>query len=227
MTGKHRRKRKEEVMKKPSLVIGLVVGLVALFAWTLSLQAQSSYFASYCAGCHVGVAATCNGCHAHGTHSGSTKSDINVAGATDKTSYAPGETVSVTITGGYRSGWIRAILYDQNMKELARSTGPNTMGGGSGYPITLTAPAPSTAGTYTWNVAWYGNQYDASGAFFGPKWTPDPSNGNHGQEIVSIKPFTVAAAAAPSIALNPAALDFGAVTVGSNVTLTTQVLNKG
>jgi len=150
-----------------------------------------------------------------------------VAGATDKTSYAPGETVSVTISGGYRSGWVRAILYDQNMTELARSTGPNKMGGGSGFPITLTAAAPATSGTYTWNVAWYGNKYDSGGALFGSRWSADAGNSNHGQEIVTLTPFTVSAAAAPSIGINPTALDFGTVTVGSNVTMTTQVQNKG
>ena len=79
------------------LGIFAVVLIVALI-WSAQALAQSSYFTSNCSGCHTGVAATCNGCHAHGAHSGSAKSDLNVAGTTDKTSYAPGETVSVTIT---------------------------------------------------------------------------------------------------------------------------------
>ncbi|MBI2884485.1 MAG: choice-of-anchor D domain-containing protein, partial [Candidatus Methylomirabilis oxyfera] len=220
----------------------LVVGLAALFSVgpaTRTAEAQPEYFSTTglgkCAGCHAPpTPSTCNGCHSHGTHPSSAKNSINVAGATNKASYAPGEQVSVTITGGYQSGWIRAILYNQTMTELARSTGTATggMGGGAGYPITLTAPAPTTPGTYTWNVAWYGNKFDLTDSqggttFFGPRWTPDPNNANHGREIVSTNSFTVAAAAAPAIQLNPASLAFGTVTTGSTATLTTQIQNTG
>lgn len=163
----------------------------------LEVQAQSSYFTSQgCNGCHSApVVATCNGCHAHGTHPTSAKSSINVAGATDKTSYAPGETVTMTITGGYRTGWFRAVLYDQNTVELARSTGNDSgMGSSATYPATLSAPAPATPGIYTWKVAWYGNQYDKSAPVYGTGWTPDPTNPNHGYEVVSANSFTVASA---------------------------------
>lgn len=215
-------------MRKASLVFCCILALAAWVSWAPQAEAFSSLYTTNCVDCH-GATATCNGCHAHGTHPDSTKSTINVAGTTNKTTYAPSETVSVTITGGYRTGWIRAILYDQNMVELARSSGPNGLGGGPGYPITLSAPAPAAAGTYTWNVAWYGNQFDASGAFFGPRWTPDPNNPEHGQEIVSTNSFTVAQAPVPtpSIALNPASLDFGAIVIGSTATKTTQVQNTG
>ena len=161
-------------------------------------QAISTYFTSQgCSGCHSApVVATCNGCHAHGTHPSSAKSSINVAGVTNKTSYSPGETVTVTLTGGYRTGWVRAVIYDQNTIELARSNGnASGMGGSATYPTTLSAPAPTAPGTYTWKAAWYGNQYDAGGAAFGPGWTPDPTNPGHGSEIVSINSFTVAAPA--------------------------------
>ncbi len=189
-------------MKKLSILPCLLIVLVALMSWTANAEAYSGYYTSNCQSCH-GTTATCNGCHSHGTHSSSAKNDINVAGATDKTTYAPGETVTVTITGGYRTGWLRAILYDQNMNELARSTGTVAAGaiapsGAPGYPVTLTAPAPASAGKYTWNVAWYGNKFDLTDAgtgvtFFGPRWTPDPNNPNHGREIVSIAAFDVMA----------------------------------
>ncbi len=158
-------------------------------------SAQSTYFATYCTSCHAASPSTCNGCHSHGTHSNSTKNVINVAGTTSKASYAPGELVNVTLTGGYRTGWIRGLLFDQNGVELARSTGTASggMGGGPGYPIVLNSPAPSTPGTYTWKVAWYGNQYDASSSIFGAGWTPDPNNPNHGMEVVSANSFTVVA----------------------------------
>jgi hypothetical protein len=117
------------------------------------------------------------------------------------------------------------------MNELARSTGPAGFGGGLDFPITLTAPAPTAPGTYTWNVAWYGNQFDLAQVggttFFGPRWTPDPNNPNHGQEIVAVNSFTVSAPTAPAITLNPASLNFASVNVGSAATRTTQIQNTG
>ncbi|HZV82967.1 MAG TPA: hypothetical protein VFF53_12445, partial [Geobacteraceae bacterium] len=174
----------------------LVLGISQLCS--TEVHASSSYFTSQgCVDCHAAPAvATCNGCHAHGTHSTSGKSDINVAGTTNKTSYAPGETVSVTITGGYRTGWVRAILYNQNNVEVARSSGNDSgMGSSTTFPAVLTAPAPTTPGTYTWKAGWYGNQYDASGAKFGAGWTPDATNSGHGYELVSTNSFTVVAPA--------------------------------
>jgi Glucodextranase, domain B len=187
-------------IRKTSVQFFFALTLVAAALVTFQLQgtdaqAQSSYFTSQgCSGCHSApVVATCNGCHAHGTHPSSAKSSINVAGATNKTSYAPGETVTVTITGGYRTGWFRAVLYDQNTVELARSTGNDSgMGSSATYPATLSAPAPTTPGTYVWKVGWYGNQYDSG--TYGSGWTPDPNNSGHGTEIVSANSFTVASA---------------------------------
>jgi len=117
-------------------------------------QAQSTYFTSRgCVDCHAApTVATCAGCH---QHSGT------IAATTNKTtSYAPGETVTVTLTSsGARSGWIGARLYAQNGTELARSTGNQSgMGGSTLYPATLSAPAPATAGTHTWRVAYFGNE---------------------------------------------------------------------
>ena len=159
-------------------------------------QAQQSYFTSQgCSGCHSApVVATCNGCHAHGTHPSSAKNSINVTGTTNKASFAPGETVTVTIAGGYRTGWFRAVLYDQNTVMLAKSTGNDSgMGSSATYPATLSAPAPTAPGSYSWKVAWYGNKYDKATPTFGAGWTPDPNNPNHGYEIVSMAPFTVTA----------------------------------
>lgn len=203
--------------------------LAAAFFWTSGASGFSSFYTSNCQDCHVATS-TCNGCHAHGVHSNDVKDDINIAGVTNKTSYAPGETVSVTINGGYKTGWVRAILYDQNMVELSRSTGPAGLGGGAGFPITtLTGAAPSVPGTYIWNAAWYGNSYDLTDAgsgttFFGPRWTPDATNPNHGLEIVSTNSFTVTAPAA--ISLNPSFLNFSTV-ANTTATLTTQVQNTG
>ncbi len=162
--------------------------------------AQSSYYTGQgCNGCHTSVV-TCNGCHGHGAHPSSAKNAINVAGTTNKSSYAPGETVTVTITGGYRTGWFRAVLYNQNMVELARSTGNDSgVGSSTTYPATLSAPAPTSPGSYNWKVAWYGNQYDSGGATFGSGWTPDANNPDHGSEIVNIgAAFTVATATLPA-----------------------------
>ena len=175
-----------------------ITPLVAFQLQGTEALAQSTYFTSAgCVNCHAApVTATCNGCHAHGTHASSSKSGINVAGVTSKTSYAPGETVSVTITGGYRTGWVRAVLFDQNTVELARSAGnASGMGSSTTLPATLSAIAPTTPGTYSWKVGWYGNQYDAGSSTFGSGWTPDPNNPEHGYEIVSTNSFTVSAPA--------------------------------
>ncbi|KAB0670439.1 DUF5011 domain-containing protein [Oryzomonas sagensis] len=185
-----------------TLLSFFAIVVIMAHLWGSEALAQSSYFTSQgCSGCHSSpVVATCNGCHAHGTHPSSAKSSINVAGTTNKSSYAPGELVTVTITGGYRTGWFRAVLYDQNSVELTRSTGNDSgMGNSATYPATLSAPAPATPGTYTWKVGWYGNQYDAGGAAFGSGWTPDANNPDHGSEIVNIAaPFTVAPATLPA-----------------------------
>ena len=186
--------------KNGSRVLMLFVFALTLASfqlWRTDAQAQSSYFTSKgCTGCHdLATAATCNGCHGHGTHPSSAKSSINVAGTTSKTSYAPGETVTVTITGGYRNGWVGAALFDQNSAPLVYSTGNDSgMGNSTTFPATLSAPAPTAPGTYTWKVGWYGNVYDSASAAFGAGWSPDPNNSDHGYEIVSINSFTVTGA---------------------------------
>ena len=130
-------------------------------------------------------------CHAHGVHSTSAKNDINVTGTTDKGTYAPGEIVNVTVDGGYRPTAARAILYDDNGVLLDISTGGSPPINAAEWPVVLGAPAPATPGTYTWVVAWYGNEYDIGSAAFGPDWTPDLSNAEHGEERVSTNSFTV------------------------------------
>ncbi|HSB78578.1 MAG TPA: hypothetical protein VLM91_07310, partial [Candidatus Methylomirabilis sp.] len=193
-----------------------IIALLSLSPATQKAEAESGFWSSAgCSGCHrAPVTSTCNGCHGHGTHSSSAKSSINVAGATGtgttattfvaKTTFAPGEQMSVRISGGYRTGWVRTILYDQNMNELARSTGTASsgMGGGPALPVFLSVPAPTTAGTYTWTAAWYGNQFDNTEAgsgdtVFGSRWTPDPNNPEHGEERVSTNSFTVSGAPPP------------------------------
>ena len=212
-------------MRKPSFAIGLAL-ILAFAGAPHPAAALSSFYAAQCAGCHGATPSTCNGCHAHGTHASNAFTGINITGTTGKTSYAPGETVTVTMNGGWQSGWIRAYLYDENMVQLAVSTGPNGVGGGAGYPIVFSVPAPAP-GSHTWNVAWYGNQVDRSGATFGARWTPDPTNANHGREIVATNAFTVTAPAAPTVALSPGTLNFGNVNTGASASLSSQIQNTG
>ncbi len=221
---------KLKITSTASVLFFCAVVLAGFQLWGTEAQAQSNYFTSMgCVNCHMApVVASCNGCHSHGTHPTSAKSTINVAGTTNKASYAPGETVTVTMTGGYKNGWFRATLFaPDGVTELARSTGTASgMGNSTTYPATLTAPAPTTPGTYTWVIAWYGNKYDASGAAFGAKWTPDPNNTNtgtanaeHGWEKVNLPSFTVAAAtAAPTISsISPTSMAQG--TTNSTLTI--------
>jgi putative transposon-encoded protein len=157
------------------LALIMAVATLAIVQYAgFEAQAQSSYFTSRgCSSCHVApVTATCNGCHHHGS--------VSLAGATNKTSYAPGETVSVTISGGSRSGWVRAILYDQSNTQVAISSGnASGMGHSTTLPAVLSAPAPATPGTYTWKAAWFGNSTN--------------TGSTHGQVTVSTNSFTVTA----------------------------------
>jgi hypothetical protein len=168
---------------KAGIVIFFLLACAAVAFWAPNADAQSNYYTQQgCSGCHGATPTTCNGCHHHGPRSD--------AAATNKTSYAPGEAVTVTFSGGSQSGWIRAILYLNNV-EVGRSTGPSHTGGGPGFPITFSTTAPTTPGTYTYQAAWYGNRYDTS--TLPATFTPDPNNPNHGEQRVSTNSFTVSA----------------------------------
>lgn len=174
---------------------------IALYAGS-EAQARSSFFTGRgCSSCHVAPAtATCNGCHHHGA--------VSLRGTTNKTSYAPGETVSVTINGGEESGWVSVILYDQNNVQIARSSGnASGMGHSATFPAVLTAPAPTTAGTYRWKAAWHGNSNN--------------SGSTHGDVTVNTNSFTVTAPAdttPPTLSIsNPAN---AAQTRGASLTIT-------
>jgi hypothetical protein len=209
-----------KVLYRNVLFIGLSV-LAVLFFCGGNADAQSSYYSGApgnCVNCHPASPNTCAGCHAHGVHSSSAKSNINLAADTDKATYAPGETVTVTFSGGYRGGWVRGILYNNAGVEVDRNTGT-----GSTFPITLTGTAPSTPGNYTFTAAWYGNAYDSGGATFGPNWTPDPGNANHGQEKVATNTFTVSGPSdttPPTVSSTSPDNNATGVTVGSAVTAT-------
>ncbi|MBT1070300.1 hypothetical protein [Pelotalea chapellei] len=168
---------------KASMQFFLALTLIAtpLVAFQLlgsNAIAQSTYFSARgCTNCHSApVAATCAGCHQHSGTLTATK---------DKTtSYSPGEAVTITLTSsGARSGWIGVRLYNQDGAEIARSNGSQSgMGGSAVYPAVLTAPAPTTPGTYAWKIAYFGNQNGTG--------TGDV----HGEKSVSVS-ITVASAA--------------------------------
>jgi hypothetical protein len=101
-------------MKKATIVFFrlITIAVVAMILHVQSADARLEYWSSTpnvaisCSTCHSSSSAdTCKGCHAHGTHTEAGGSDINITATTDKTTYAPGETVSVTIDGGNTSGW--------------------------------------------------------------------------------------------------------------------------
>jgi hypothetical protein len=169
--------------------------ILALFAVAMCLtlfasktaSAESGFFNSYCASCHSNDTATCDGCHAHGVWQNSAKTVRNLTATTDLNRYQPGQTVTVTFSGGYRTGWIRAILYNNVGAEIDRVTGPTGTGDdGTGsltqqFPVVLQAPAPSAPGFYRWTVAWFGNAFDAN--FF--------NNSQHIEERVQTNQFEV------------------------------------
>jgi len=165
------------LVQRTSVLFIFAIAFAAFQFWGTEAQAYSSFYASNCGGCHAAATSdTCNGCHHHGP--------VGLKGLTNKTSYAPGETVSVTVSGGSRTGWIRAILYDQNNKQVAISSGnASGMGSSTTYPTVLSAPAPTTPGTYTWKAAWFGNSFDSN----------NMNANSHGEVAVNTNSFTVVA----------------------------------
>jgi len=175
-------------VRKASLQFFFALALLAMPLVAFQLKgteafAQSSYFSSRgCVDCHSApTASTCAGCH---EHSGSLTATKNKT-----TSYAPGETVTITLTSsGARSGWIGVRLYNQAGVEIARSAGNQSGMGGSatfGALSAVSAPAPATAGSYTWRIAYLGNE------------NGDGSGDVHSEKFVNV-PITVASAAPPA-----------------------------
>ena len=193
-------------------------GVFGLFiAWMSDANAQFDYFVDRgCTTCHDGgsgpaVVVTCNGCHAHGTHSSSVKNDINITATTDNSTYNVGDTISITVNGGYKSDWVRVNVYDDTGTLVAQSKGAcdatissvMACAEGDSLPVTLTATASST-GTQIWTASWYGNINDGTGSAGGISsaqsisagvtdtgWLEDLNNPEHGEEIIVIAAFTV------------------------------------
>jgi hypothetical protein len=153
---------------KPKALVALVVSflLVFLFPQFNNVLAYEALFSEHCADCHSDDTPTCNGCHAHGVWEDSSRTVSNLTATTDLDRYQPGQAMTVVFSGGYRTGWIRAILYDEQWQELDRITGPMETGdGGSGlpeyqFPVVLRASAPSEPGVYQWNTTWFGAAFD-------------------------------------------------------------------
>jgi len=163
-------------IKKTSMLI--IFGMVVAVLQFLSTEAmaRSSFFSSRgCTSCHSSpVAVSCDACHEHGAR--------NLSGTTNKSSYAPGETVSVTFSGGSRGGWVQGRLYDQDNQLIGVSSGnASGMGSSTTLPTVFSGPAPTEPGTYTWKVAWFGNSSN--------------TGSNHGEVAVNTNSFTVAAPA--------------------------------
>lgn len=181
-------------MKKQNIVsiTATVFGLV-LFCQAGPIMAYGPLFDKECKTCHEKAGyKTCAGCHAHGTHSSVLKNDINLRAYTDKPNYQPGESMSISVEGGYRAGWVRVYLFNNPNAEgtpIAKSTGPDGMGGGPAMPIIFELQAPTEPGMYTYSASWYGNARDKTNPTFG-KWRQS-TNLNHGEEIVPTNPFTV------------------------------------
>jgi len=205
---------KQKVKSRLTIVAFAIFGL--FIGWISDASAFSSFFNSQgcnAAGCHDGTlpiaTPTCNGCHAHGTHSDSNKNDLNVTATTDAATYSVGDTIAITVNGGYKTDWVRVNVYDENGTVIAQSKGTcdtTTSSGtacsnGLATPIILQVTAGAT-GTQMWTASWYGNENDASGSAGGVNgtqstnfaevgWLPDASNTAHGEEIVLIAAFTV------------------------------------
>ena len=123
-------------------------------------EAHPSLFSSRCASCHSNDTQTCTGCHHHqGT----------LTATANQRNYHPGDPVVVTLGGGSKGGWIRALLYNSSNAEIDRRSGPTGDGDNSKpnsvtLPVQLHGTAPAQPGTYTWQAAWFGNPNDGGSA---------------------------------------------------------------
>jgi hypothetical protein len=124
-----------------------------------------------CGYCHVDDTPTCAGCHNH---------HLDLRATPSAPYYAPGERVSIAVTGAALPGWFRTILYDDTGNELARTTGPTGTGDdGRGpavadsiiVPHILETTAPVAIGTYTWRAAYFG-VLDVREGGHGETWVP-------------------------------------------------------
>ena len=212
-----------------SFVLSLIVmPLMALaFAYAPDASAFSGLYSDNCSVCH-GATNTCAGCHAHGAHPDNGKDSMNVSATTDQATYSAGETVTVSVTGSYRGGWVRAKLWDKDCSSVAcLSNGavavasntcascPAGVGGVDGEthvfpgPVVLTFAAPDIPGTYTWSASWYGNVFDldqvGGTTTFGALWLADTGNAEHGDEIVTFSFEVVGATNVPPVAVDDSA----------------------
>ncbi|MFL5264543.1 MAG: choice-of-anchor D domain-containing protein, partial [Anaeromyxobacteraceae bacterium] len=219
---------------KTSFAAALAFAAAVVLGWPEPSAAYDFFYDQNCAQCH-GPTRTCSGCHAHGAHGLANKQDMNVVATANKASFTAGEEVVVTVTAGYRCGWVRMLLLDGQMATLAESSGAGGLGNGADSctpgGITLRAPAPSAPGRYTWYAAWYGNTYDLDDrttgavAAFGQNFRSGPGV-NHGRELVPLT-VTVAAGGAPAAALAPTSLAFPRVKVGATAPLSARIQNTG
>ena len=191
-----------------------LLACAAFALWASDAGAESNFYVDRgCSGCHGTTPTTCNGCHHHGPS--------GLRATANKATYAPGENVIVTLTGGRSSGatngvggWIRAILYRTDASGttsvVATSTGTGSPPrGGSGFPITFTTPAPTAPGSYTYAAAWFGNSND--------------SGSTHGEQRATSIAVTVAAASvAGPLTVTPAGGLTSSWTVGSTYTPVSQ-----
>ncbi len=139
-------------------LLPLLLALMLLLLAT-TIGAYPSLFADRCAGCHTDDSTTCNGCHKH-------RGDLDATASAD--AYAPGDPISVTLTGGEQHGWIRALLYDESGLVQALVSGPTGTGDdGEGdpvtFPVSLEAVAPMATGEYGWEAAWFGSNNSGNG----------------------------------------------------------------
>ena len=201
-------------MKKTSILLICFIALMAFCIWVPNSSAKENFYTDYsCSVCHNPAPVTCAGCHRHGTG--------NFTAITNKLTYEPGESITVSINGGTNdeSGWVRLILYDQDGNEVARSTGSSGRGGGPTFPgpIKLIATAPTGPGIYTLSASWYGYSTSTNASNFEPDTTNILAS-NHGWVNIATKEFEV---------VSQCDTNAPVVTAPANMTITLSAGNTG
>lgn len=199
----------------------LLAVALSSFAFVPGLSnAQSTYFTQTTvdkncssSGCHSNSPPTCNGCHAHGTRGTIQSGAMNLVATTGKSSYAPGDDILVTLSGGSSqvgssTGWVRVNVYDSNGTPLVNNSTEcihNATSYASTCSLPVTLKTRAVAGMTNLYVGWMGNEYDPNGVV-GASISPSTisvgkraaSQARHVEEIVLSNTFTVAEAAKKS-----------------------------
>lgn len=148
---------------------------------------------------------------------------MNLSAGTDKSSYAVGDDILVTLSGGYQSiatGWVRVKVYDKKGVLLVSNSTecPHNAATYSKCDLPVTLKTRAQADMVDLYVAWMGNGYDSVGAATGADVTSTIGVGKravspagHVEEIVLTNAFTVTTSSGATQSAGGGAFDWALI----------------